>query len=308
MTHLVLENQLLGLIDFVLRPFHTMYTARMYDPVLADSLEQGIQDYLAMSKNWRDEASTSSRSTYNTPLPILCSTSSRDSSRANDSAAPSRSYLILTQHLFDILLFLRITDWTNLPTPLGLDVISRFARAYMNRIHISATSALHLILSFLDHPDSSDRINLLDVLPGFTFTLVILAYKVVSQSHKLNESSPSHTSQLQTNSSIQPELNSSGQLPITVIQLDAIKAALIASHPQYAPLLASIDGEEPPREWGGAMRELLSAENGDVEVGRWDWEGMFDFELYFGEGMSGAGWDLTGGAGGSGDDMWGGNG
>ena len=56
------------------------------------------------------------------------------------------------------------------------------------------------------------------------------------------------------------------------------------------------------------MRELLSAENGSVEVGRWDWEGMFDFELYFGGGMGGAGWDMTGGAGGLGDDIWGENG
>lgn len=110
--------------------------------------------------------------------------------------------------------------------------------------------------------------------------LVLLAYKAVVQSRKLKEATPppGGTGQDSTDGEI-----------IDPGRLSRIRSALIQAHRQYVPLVAMIDGEAPPREWGEGLRDLQAQH--EFGGSDWqEWERLFDFDLYSG---SLVGWGMA---------------
>lgn len=181
-------------------------------------------------------------------------------------ADPSVLYLILSGYLFDILLYLNISDLNLIPTPIISDLLSRLPGTYSSRILTSSSAALDLIL---DHPDLP-----LSSLPAFSYTSLLLGYKAVSQSRKLEASTSADTN--------------TGMLGDRD-RIGLSRTRLLRAHPQYAPVLANIDGTEAPRIWGDAMRTLQQSRAGQTagDIGAtdgWeDWTGLFfDFDSFFG--------------------------
>jgi hypothetical protein len=191
--------------------------------------------------------------------------------------------LILFAHLFDILLYLRLSDTQLLPTPLGFDVCSHLTRKYSSRILQSANSALLFIYDQRAFP--------LRHLPTFTFTLVVLAYKAMSQSRKVSQVEP--PPQRRSRQSSESE-ESSARCQRMYEDSDQIRTRLIVAHRQYTPLLAAIDGSDAPTVWARALRDLQqqhSEEIGQVGEAIWDeWMNLgFDYDAIFG---SQAGFDI----------------
>jgi hypothetical protein len=110
--------------------------------------------------------------------------------------------------------------------------------------------------------------------------LVLLAYKAVVQSRKLKEATPPAGGTGQD--------SADGEI-IDLGRLSRIRSALIQAHRQYIPLVAMIDGEAPPREWGQGIRDLQAQQ--EFGGSDWqEWERLFDFDLYSG---SFRGWGMA---------------
>jgi hypothetical protein len=139
-----------------------------------------------------------------------------------------------------------------LPSPMGFEARFPVVPPFGNSIYAAARNlSLHVSTSGLN----------LSMLSGFSLTLCFLAFTVIYQAHKLDDSNLD-------------SLN----VPAGLQHLAALRYALATSHPAAEGLLERIEAFNTPSEWR-RIRNLASELSAANETSFAGFELFFDFDL-----------------------------
>lgn len=251
LLHLARESDLLSLIEAVLTAYRELRTARQFDPCHIEHLAQAMTAYRAAASTWRDQTSVfASWGTFSSSRPLRFPLTCVD-------AHTSLPLLILASHLFDIFLHACLSDSLNLPTPLGFDVCSHFPAEYSSGILISSKSAIGLLVDYPGLP--------LNALPAFTTMLITLAYKAVSQSHKLRLFRKGRSDGSSPASQGVIPANLDGNVARTEEIFSIARIRLLNASVHHRAMITKVEEAEVPTIWDDAINKLRNYRERDLE-------------------------------------------